>query len=230
MIPLADDNPTHSKPIITIGLIVICCIVFLWQLGLGQSNRAAILALGVIPASLLQGALLPEALRWISPELTLITSMFLHGGWMHLIGNMAYLWIFGNNIEDYLGHIKFLIFYLFCGVCATLIHVFSDANSTIPVIGASGAISGILGAYLILYPRAKVRLLVWFGIVTILRVRASIVLIFWFVYQFLSVLKSTGEGGGVAWWAHIGGFIAGILLIFLLKNKKIVQREKGPWE
>ena len=140
----------------------------------------------------------------------IFSSMFLHGTWMHLIGNMAYLWIFGNNIEDYLGHIKFLIFYLFCGICATLIHVFSDVNSTIPVVGASGAISGILGAYLILYPRAKVKLLVWFGIVTILRVRASIVLIFWFVYQFLSVLKSTGEGGGVAWWAHIGGFIAGL--------------------
>ena len=160
----------------------------------------------------------------------IFSSMFLHGGWMHLIGNMAYLWIFGNNIEDYLGHIKFLIFYLFCGICATLIHVFSDASSVIPVVGASGAISGILGAYLILYPRAKVRLLVFIGIVTILRVRASLVLIFWFIYQFLSVLKSSGEGGGVAWWAHIGGFIAGILIIFLLGKKKVVQREKGPWE
>jgi len=161
----------------------------------------------------------------------IISSMFLHGSWMHLIGNMAYLWIFGNNIEDYLGHIKFLIFYLFCGVCATLLHVFSDANSTIPVVGASGAISGILGAYLLLYPKAKVRLLVWFGIVTILRVKASIVLIFWFAYQFLSVLKSTSQGGGVAWWAHIGGFIAGILVIFLFRKKnKSNLVEKGPWE
>ena len=160
----------------------------------------------------------------------IFSSIFLHGSWMHLIGNMAYLWIFGNNIEDYLGHIKFLIFYLFCGICATLVHVFSDVNSAIPVIGASGAISGVLGAYLILYPRAKVKLLIWFGIVTILRVRASVVLIFWFVYQFLSVLKSTGEGGGVAWWAHIGGFIAGILIIFLLGKKKLVEKEKGPWE
>ncbi len=160
----------------------------------------------------------------------IFSSMFLHGSWMHLIGNMAYLWIFGNNIEDYLGHTKFLIFYLFCGTCATLIHVFSDYNSTIPVVGASGAISGILGAYLILYPRAKVRLLVWFGIVTILRVRASIVLIFWFIYQFLSVLNSNNEGGGVAWWAHIGGFVAGILIIFLLSNIKLTRKEKGPWE
>ena len=160
----------------------------------------------------------------------IFSSMFLHGSWMHLIGNMAYLWIFGNNIEDYLGHIKFLIFYLFCGVCATLIHVFSDVNSIIPVVGASGAISGILGAYLILYPRAKVKLLVWFGIVTILRVRASIVLIFWFIYLFLSVLKSTGEGGGFAWWADIGGVFAGILIIFLLGKKKLVEKEKGPWE
>jgi len=113
MIPLADDNPTHSKPIITIGLIVICCIVFLWQLGLGQSNRAAILALGVIPASLLQGALLPEALRWVSPELTLITSMFLHGGFMHLIGNMLYLWIFGDNVETYWANLC-LSFFMQC--------------------------------------------------------------------------------------------------------------------
>ena len=161
----------------------------------------------------------------------IISSMFLHGSWMHLIGNMAYLWIFGNNIEDYLGHIKFLIFYLFCGVCATLLHVFSDVNSTIPVVGASGAISGILGAYLLLYPKAKVRLLVWFGIVTILRVKASIVLLFWFASQFLSVLKSTSQGGGVAWWAHIGGFIAGILVIFLFRKKnKSNLVEKGPWE
>ena len=161
----------------------------------------------------------------------IFSSMFLHGSWMHLIGNMAYLWIFGNNIEDYLGHIKFLIFYLICGICASFIHVFSDINSTVPVIGASGAISGILGAYLILYPKAKVKLLIWFGIVTIIRVKASIVLIFWFIYQFLNVFVSTGEGGGVAWWAHIGGFIAGMLIIFLLRNKEKTQiKEKGPWE
>ncbi len=159
----------------------------------------------------------------------IFSSMFLHGSWMHLIGNMLYLWIFGNNIEDYLGHIKFLIFYLFCGICATLVHVFSDVNSTIPVIGASGAISGVLGAYLILYPRAKVKLLVWFVIVTVLRVRASIVLIFWFVYQFLSVFKSSEEGGGVAWWAHIGGFIVGIVISFFLGKKKVIKKKTGPW-
>jgi len=161
----------------------------------------------------------------------IFSSMFLHGSWMHLIGNMVYLWIFGNNIEDYLGHIKFLIFYLFCGLCATFIHIFSDLNSTIPVIGASGAISGVLGAYLLLYPKAKVKLLIWFGIVTILRVKASIVLIFWFIYQFLSVIRSSGgEGGGVAWWAHIGGFIAGVVIIHLMRKKKTFQEEKGPWD
>ncbi|MBK47776.1 MAG: rhomboid family intramembrane serine protease [Pelagibacteraceae bacterium] len=160
----------------------------------------------------------------------IFSSMFLHGSWMHLIGNMAYLWIFGNNIEDYLGHVSFLIFYLFCGICATTIHIISDFDSVIPVVGASGAISGILGAYLILYPKAKVKLLVWFGIVTILRVKASIVLIFWFIYQFISVFKSSGEGGGVAWWAHIGGFIAGLFVIFLLGKKKLVEKEKSPWE
>ncbi len=171
-----------------------CIFIFLWQISLPKDFFMGIKNFGLVPSDIY--------------IYKIFSSMFLHGSWMHLIGNMAYLWIFGNNIEDYLGHIKFLIFYLFCGICATLIHVFSDVNSTIPVVGASGAISGILGAYLILYPRAKVKLLVWFGIVTILRVRASIVLIFWFV----------------------GGFIAGILIIFLLGKKKIVEKEKGPWE
>ena len=221
MFPIKDDNPTKNKPIITYLLILLNILVFFYEVLLGSQNllNDFIYDYGLVPLDISNGNRL----------YTLFTSMFMHGGFMHIFGNMLYLWIFGDNIEDYLGHIKFLIFYLFCGICATLIHVFSDVNSTIPVVGASGAISGILGAYLILYPRAKVKLLVWFGIVTILRVRASIVLIFWFVYQFLSVLKSTGEGGGVAWWAHIGGFIAGILIIFLLGKKKLVEKEKGPW-
>ena len=226
MIPLADDNPTHSKPIITIGLIVICCIVFLWQLGLGQSNRAAILALGVIPASLLQGALLPEALRWVSPELTLITSMFLHGGFMHLIGNMLYLWIFADNIEDDLGPKRFLLFYLLAGVGAAMTQVLMDTHSQVPMVGASGAIGGVLGAYLINHPNARVLVLIPFGFFSqLIKIRALYVLGFWFILQFIS------SGGGVAYAAHIGGFISGIILI-LFFNKTIRKKNKiskGPW-
>ncbi|MBH70909.1 MAG: rhomboid family intramembrane serine protease [Pelagibacteraceae bacterium] len=217
MFPIGDENPTTRTPYVTYVILGSCILIFLWQISLPKDLFMGIKNFGLVPSDVYL--------------YKIISSMFLHGSWMHLIGNMAYLWIFGNNIEDYLGHIKFLIFYLFCGVCATLLHVFSDVNSTIPVVGASGAISGILGAYLLLYPKAKVRLLVWFGIVTILRVKASIVLIFWFAYQFLSVLKSTSQGGGVAWWAHIGGFIAGILVIFLFRKKnKSNLVEKGPWE
>ena len=161
----------------------------------------------------------------------IFSSMFLHGSWMHLIGNMLYLWIFGNNIEDYLGHIKFLIFYLFCGICATLIHVFSDVNSYYSCSWSKWRYFWNTWCLFNTISQSKSKIIsMVIGIVTILRVRASIVLIFWFVYQFLSVLKSSGEGGGVAWWAHIGGFIAGILIIFLLGKKKVVQREKGPWE
>lgn len=224
MIPLADDNPTHSKPIITIGLIVICCIVFLWQLGLGQSNRAAILALGVIPASLLQGALLPEALRWVSPEFTLITSMFLHGGFMHLIGNMLYLWIFGDNVEDILGKPVFIIFYCLCGVVAALSQSLPDPSSTIPMIGASGAISGVLGAYIVFFPKKSVRVAIPFGFfIQVLRLPAYVVLLFWFVLQLING-ASGGSGGGIAFGAHIGGFVAGVILaptLAVISRKKI---------
>ena len=224
MIPLADDNPTHSKPIITIGLIVICCLIFLWQLGLGQSNRAAILALGVIPASLLQDALLPEALRWVSPELTLITSMFLHGGFMHLIGNMLYLWIFGDNVEDILGKPVFIIFYAVCGVVAALSQALPDPSSTIPMIGASGAISGVLGAYIVFFPKRSVRVAIPFGFfIQVLKLPAYVVLLFWFVLQLING-ASGGSGGGIAFGAHIGGFVAGVILapvLAVIRRKKI---------
>jgi len=224
MIPLADDNPTHSKPIITIGLIVICCLAFLWQLGLGQANRGAILALGVIPASLLQGALLPEALRWVSPELTLITSMFLHGGFMHLIGNMLYLWIFGDNVEDILGKPVFIIFYCVCGVIAALSQALPDPSSTIPMIGASGAISGVLGAYIVFFPKKSVRVAIPFGFfIQVLRLPAFVVLLFWFALQLING-ASAGSGGGVAFGAHIGGFVAGVILapvLAVISRKKI---------
>ena len=133
MIPLADENPTRSKPVITITFIALCVLIFLWQLSLGSGGRQAILALGVIPASLLQGAMLPPSLRWVSPEMTLITSMFLHGGFMHLIGNMLYLWIFGDNVEDILGKPVFIIFYFVCGIAAAMSQSLPDPSSTIPV-------------------------------------------------------------------------------------------------
>ena len=157
MIPLADDNPTRSTPLITYILIALCIVVFLWQLSLGPNVRAAIYALGVIPASLLQGAMLPQELRWVSPEITIITSMFLHGGFMHLIGNMLYLWVFGDNIEDILGKPVFIFFYLLCGIVAALSQALPEPSSTIPMIGASGAISGVLGAYMVFFPKRSIR-------------------------------------------------------------------------
>ena len=156
MIPLSDENPTHSKPIVTITLLVICCLAYLWQMSLGQGGQRAIYALGVIPASLLQGRPLPVSLQWISPEMTVITSMFLHGGFLHLAGNMLYLWIFGDNVEDILGKVAFFLFYLACGIVAVFTQAIPEPDSTIPMIGASGAISGILGAYVVFFPKHKV--------------------------------------------------------------------------
>ena len=224
MIPLADDNPTRSTPLITYILIGLCVVVFLWQLSLGANAKVAIYALGVIPASLLQGALLPQELRWVSPEITIVTSMFLHGGFMHLIGNMLYLWVFGDNIEDILGKPVFIFFYLLCGLVAALSQAIPDPSSTIPMIGASGAISGILGAYMAFFPKRSIRVAIPLGFfLQILRLPAFVVLIFWFVLQLINSSIS-GSDGGVAFGAHIGGFIAGVILapvlaVFMRKKR-----------
>jgi membrane associated rhomboid family serine protease len=224
MIPLADENPTRSKPVITIIFIALCVLIFIWQLSLGREGREAILALGVIPASLLQGAALPPSLRWVSPEFTLITSMFLHGGFMHLIGNMLYLWIFGDNIEDILGKPVFVIFYFICGIIAAMTQALPEPSSTIPMIGASGAISGVLGAYVVFFPKRKVRVAIPFGFfIQILKLPAFVVLIFWFVLQLINGANA-GSGGGVAFGAHIGGFIAGMILAPILA---VVTRKKA---
>ena len=229
MIPLADDNPTRSTPIITYALIAICVIVFLWQLSLGPNVKVAIYALGVIPASLLQGALLPQELRWVSPEMTVITSMFLHGGFMHLIGNMLYLWVFGDNIEDIFGKPVFIIFYVICGIVAALSQALPDPSSTIPMIGASGAISGVLGAYMVFFPKESIRVAIPFGFfLQILKLPAYVVLLFWFVLQLINGALS-GSDGGVAFGAHIGGFIAGVILapimvIVMRKNQNKSMR------
>ncbi len=222
MIPLHDDNPTKITPLITVSVIVVCVLVFLWQLSLGENSQAGVVAFGLIPAVLFNYTQLPPGLDIIPAWTTVFSSMFLHGGWMHLIGNMLYLWIFGNNIEDAMGHKRFILFYLLCGVGAALAQALPNPESVIPMIGASGAISGILGAYLLLFPHAKVLVLVPLGFyITTVRLSAAMVLVFWFVLQMINSLLSAGQQGGVAWGAHIGGFVAGMLLIPFFKDRRV---------
>ena len=223
MIPLHDDNPTHSFPVLTVGLIAICVLVFLWQITLPpQVAQEAIYSFGMIPAVLFGEARLPAELASVPATLSVLTSMFMHGGWMHLIGNMLYLWIFGNNIEDSMGHVRFILFYVLCGVAAALTQAFQDPGSTIPMIGASGAIGGVLGAYAMLFPRAHVLVLVPVGFfLTTVRIPALLVLGFWFVLQFIQDAMAPAGQGGVAHWAHIGGFVAGVILIVVFKHRHV---------
>ena len=222
MIPLRDANPTQRTPYVTIGLIVACFVVFAAELGLlasgGESSLETFLTRwGVVPADLTATW---RAGNYVSAETaTLITSQFLHGGWFHLLGNMLYLWIFGNNVEDRFGRAGFLAFYLFGGVIAGLSQVAIDPTSTVPTIGASGAIAATLGAYFVLFPRARVTSLVFLGFFyQLIDVPAIIVLGFWFVLQLISGLASIGatESGGVAVFAHIGGFLVGAVITRLL--------------
>lgn len=221
MIPLHDDNPTVLPPIVTVGLIALCGLVFIWQLSLGSgAAERAVYAFGMVPAVLLGTASLPADIAVIPAQASVVTSMFLHGGWLHLLGNMLYLWIFGNNIEDATGHVRFIVFYLLCGTAAALSQAFQDPASTVPMIGASGAISGVLGGYAMLFPRAHVLVLLPIGFfITPLRVPALLVLGLWFVLQFIYSAATVGQPGGVAHWAHIGGFIAGVILIVPFRNK-----------
>ena len=229
MIPLHDDNPTKTFPVLTITFIIICVLVFFWQASLAaQAGQVAVYQFGVISAVLLDKVQLPVGLAVLPAELTVVTSMFLHGGFMHLAGNMLYLWIFGNNVEDAMGHSRFVIFYLLCGVAAVAGQTLQNPASEIPMIGASGAISGILGAYLLLYPHARVLVLVPLGFFTqLIRLPAAWVLGFWFLIQIVSSALTSSEGGGVAWFAHIGGFIAGMLLIPLFKYKRMPLLSRG---
>ena len=229
MIPLHDDNPTQTFPYLTIALIALCVLVYLWQLSLGaRGEQALIYSLGVIPAVLLHKVQLNPELVVVPAQATIITSMFLHGGFMHLAGNMLYLWIFGNNIEDALGRFRFILFYFLCGAAAVFGQVLSDPSSQIPMVGASGAISGILGAYLLIYPHARVLVLIplWFY-VEMIRLPAGWVLGFWFLLQLLSSALSDNSGGGVAFYAHIGGFITGMLLVPLMKRKSVRLFQSG---
>jgi len=223
VIPLHDDNPTEITPVITIFLIVACVLVFMWQLSLGgQAGQAVVYSLGVIPAVLLDKVSLPAELALVPPYLTVFTSMFMHGGFMHLAGNMLYLWIFGNNVEDAMGHFRFVVFYLLCGIAAVIGQVLQNQDSQIPMIGASGAISGILGAYLLLYPHARILVAIPLGfILYTVRLSAGWVLGFWFVIQIASSLTADPNSAGVAWFAHIGGFVAGMVLIPFFKYRRI---------
>ncbi len=224
MIPLHDDNPTELTPVVTVTFITTCVLVFLYQASLpAKPEELFVYKYGAIPAVVFGKASLPPELAGLPAYSTLFTSMFLHGGWMHLLGNMLYLWIFGNNIEDTMGYGRFVIFYLICGILAALSHAMIDPSSTIPMVGASGAISGVLGAYLLLFPRAQVLVLVPLGIFTrVMYVPAALVLGLWFVLQVLSGGMSLGRGGGgVAFFAHVGGFLAGMAFVGLFKRPEV---------
>ena len=227
MIPLKDDNPTSSKPIVTYLIIGMCIFIFVIQLT-SQSYRTGQLfySYGLIPSVLMNNKQLPIELYIIPGWRTIFTSMFMHGGFMHLIGNMLYMWIFADNIEDSLGPKRFLVFYLLAGIGAAMTQVLMDTQSQVPMVGASGAIGGVLGAYLINHPNARVLVLIPFGFFSqLIKIKALYVLGFWFILQFIS------SGGGVAYAAHIGGFISGVVLI-LFFNKKSNKKNKilkGPW-
>jgi membrane associated rhomboid family serine protease len=230
VIPLHDDNPTTTKPIVTVGILITCVVVYVWQhlLLSDPGTVEAAYSFGLVPAVLTGREMLPEEFDIIPGWATVFTSMFMHGGFWHMAGNMLYLWIFGNNIEDAMGHGRFLAFYLLCGVAAVAAQVLPNPGSIIPMVGASGAISGVLGAYMLLFPRARVLLGLPLGflIVQLGRFPAIWVLAAWFIMQLvmgsIAAAKEPGESeGGIAFGAHIGGFIAGLLLVALFKKRSV---------
>jgi len=210
MIPLKDHNPRSTPPVVTVVIILANVVAFYSEIRYGFDP--VITRFGAVPSDILHGLRLE----------TLFTSMFLHGGFMHIAGNMLYLWIFGDNIEHYLGHSRFLVFYLLCGLLATLGHILLGGASHVPMVGASGAISGVLGAYLVKYPKAKVVVLIpiiWF--LTVRTIPAFFVLGFWFLLQLVYGLGSLDtQGGGVAFWAHVGGFVAGMALVLVFPTRR----------
>jgi len=221
VIPLRDINPTERFALMTVVFIVANIAVFVYELTLGpMAGELLIGAFGLVPEKLFAPG--PASGGAIPVAATLVTSMFLHGGFLHIAGNMLYLWIFGNNVEDAMGRMRFALFYVLCGIFAAYAHAFANRFSPVPMIGASGAVSGVLGAYLLLYPRARVVTLVVFGFyVRTVEVPAMFILGFWFVLQFLNVLLAGGSGGGIAWLAHVAGFVAGMLLIGFFKRKDV---------
>lgn len=243
MIPIGDDNPTVRVPIATIFLLVAMFAVWILVQGAGLDERllaASVCNLGFVPGELTHMAPLGSGIPigpWLEcvidnqsiNVLTPLISMFLHGGWMHILGNAMFLWVFGNNIEDVVGRGRFLLFYVICGLAAAGAHVLSGPASPVPTVGASGAISGVMGAYLVLFPKVRVRMLFIFVIIfKVIPIPAWLVLLYWFGLQLLSglpqLLSPNPEiAGGVAVWAHVGGFVAGVLLIKLFENPALVQ-------
>lgn len=226
MLPFRDFNPSRTFPLVTVSLIVLNVLVFLYtvtlQVGGGDAYMQFVYRVSVIPYEYTRGVdLPPPSLQPV--YLTTLTAMFMHAGWLHIAGNMLYLWIFGNNIEDIMGPVRFILFYLLCGVIATITHIAIDPNSRVPALGASGAIAGVLGAYLVRFPRAQVdTCLFLFVFWTIIRLPAIAVLAAWFILQIIPgvvSLSNRGPGeGGVAFWAHIGGFVAGMVLVKLFQK------------
>lgn len=237
MFPINDDNPTELTPWVTFALIGACVAVWLQVQGAGAMTADgafvhSLCSLGTIPAEVARGVTEGQvdlgdgvscALGGYTWQ-TLFTSMFLHGSWMHLLGNLWFLWIFGNNIEDSMGHTRFLAFYLLTGVLASAAHILSAPGSVIPTVGASGAISGVLGAYFVLYPRAKVRT---FAFIFFFKVPAALFLGLWFMFQLTSSFADSELAGGVAFWAHIGGFLAGVALVKLFENRTLVEAKRA---
>lgn len=213
MIPLRSSEPHYTRPTVNLVLIAINVAVFLYELSLGNGYRLNhfIALYGIVPDRL--------------NVASIFTSMFIHGGWLHILGNMWFLWVFGRGIEDVLGHAKYLFFYLVCGVAAAIAHILVNSNSTVPTIGASGAIAGVMGAYLVTFPRARVvTLVILFIFITTVDIPAAFLLLYWFAIQFFNGVGSVGysqaSSGDVAWFAHVGGFITGILLIKLMAGRR----------
>jgi membrane associated rhomboid family serine protease len=235
MIPLRDDQPTFSTPFVNYFLIVLNVVVFLWELSVGMQSQRALnsfmMEFGVVPRhtlAVLTGHSYDSLATAILP---LFTGMFLHASFLHVAGNMLFLWIFGDNVEDYLGHFTYLVFYLLSGLAAGATHILLNQASRLPSIGASGAIAGVMGAYFILYPRARV--LVWFPPIFLFHVPAWLMLGYWFLVNFLSgtstaITETSQTSGGVAFWAHIGGFVAGVLMINVFRERPHRYRY-GTW-
>ncbi len=221
MFPLKDTIPSRTFPVVTIFLILVNMVIFFYELSLGEQLSSFFYTFGIVPANYtLLSEKSPLQIAW--SIIPLFSSIFIHGGWMHVIGNMWYLWIFGDNVEDRTGHVRFLIFYLFCGLAAGMAHILMNPTSTIPTVGASGAIAAVMGAYFLLFPRAKIMTLIFlFIFIQIIEIPAIFFLGFWILLQIISGSISVGltdKSGGVAWWAHIGGFFIGFLAIFFFKK------------
>jgi membrane associated rhomboid family serine protease len=232
MIPISDDNPARLRPIVTWGIILACVAAFVWQLTFSESAEETLLfAFGFVPRNLFDHRVTVSLFGIPWPWFTLITSMFLHGGFLHLGGNMLYLWIFGNNVEDAMGHGRYLPFYLACGIAAALAEGVVNPHSAFPMIGASGAISGVLAAYVLIYPRARITVIIPLGILLYpTKISAFYVVGFWFVLQILSGLLTAQGAPGTAWWAHVGGFAAGVVLTPFLSSFPLFGRyTRGPW-